>query len=216
MSFCENTSEEAKRKDALRLLARSVRAQCARQSGQIGRHERLCVQLRPLLASRALQGKAVAGYMAVRGELSCMAALKFYLHHLRGHVMLPRVTSRAHEMDMVRVHSFERGLQVGRWGILEPLGEVAPLSKLGLVLVPGLMFDRYGGRLGMGGGYYDLFLSKVMSCPRRPVILGVCDDELLVSERLPMQAHDIRMDGVISPTGVIWFNSRVMRGLSAR
>mgnify|MGYP003710930123 CR=1 FL=1 len=71
MSFCENTSEEAKRKDALRLLARSVRAQCARQSGQIGRHERLCVQLRPLLASRALQGKAVAGYMAVRGGVSC-------------------------------------------------------------------------------------------------------------------------------------------------
>jgi 5-formyltetrahydrofolate cyclo-ligase len=64
-------------------------------------------------------------------------------------------------------------------------------------LVPGLAFDPAGGRLGRGAGYYDRLLTKFEG-----VRVGVCFSELLVDE-VPTEAHDIQMDFVVTPEGII-------------
>jgi 5-formyltetrahydrofolate cyclo-ligase len=71
---------------------------------------------------------------------------------------------------------------------------VVPISAIDLILVPGLAFTREGWRLGRGGGYYDRLLPLL-----RPdaIALGVCFAEQIV-ERLPVEGHDMRMDGVIA------------------
>mgnify|MGYP000644126523 CR=1 FL=1 len=54
------------------------------------------------------------------------------------------------------MHDFE----LDRYGIRsvrQPAEQIAP-QDIDLVLVPGVAFDREGGRLGMGAGYYDRFL----------------------------------------------------------
>lgn len=86
----------------------------------------------------------------------------------------------------------------GRWGLLEPAaghsGWLEDLARIELVVVPGLAFDRRGNRLGLGGGYYDRFLTRV-NAPKA----GLIYSELLL-EVLPAETHDIPMDLVVTQT----------------
>ncbi len=86
----------------------------------------------------------------------------------------------------------------GPHGILEPAGtESAPSA--GLVLVPGLAFDNHGFRLGRGGGYYDRFITSLGQ--PRPILCGVCFACQILPE-IPREAHDARVDYVVSEAGL--------------
>ncbi len=63
-------------------------------------------------------------------------------------------------------------LRPGRWSIKEPgeEAETVPPEELSLLLIPALAVDRYGRRLGNGGGYYDRYLPKT-SCSRAALVL---------------------------------------------
>ena len=60
-----------------------------------------------------------------------------------------------------------------------------------MLVVPGLAFDAALGRLGRGGGYYDVYLDKSQAYK-----LGVCFDAQMV-DHVPMEEHDQRMDEVL-------------------
>lgn len=66
------------------------------------------------------------------------------------------------------------------------------LDEIDLVIVPGMAFDRNGGRMGRGKGFYDRLLGG--SSVRK---VGICFSFQLVDE-VPREAHDILMDRVIS------------------
>lgn len=73
---------------------------------------------------------------------------------------------------------------------------IAPATPLPvLALVPGRAFDRRGYRLGRGGGTFDRLLVG-LSCPK----IGVAFSCQLVDE-LPVEAHDVRMDEVVTGAG---------------
>ena len=86
-----------------------------------------------------------------------------------------------------------------RFGMLEPAADlpVVDPAEIDVVLVPGVAFDRRGGRLGFGGGYYDRFLLTT-SAQR----VGIAFDECL-AEEIPCGAHDQRMDWVATPSEMI-------------
>lgn len=84
------------------------------------------------------------------------------------------------------------------YGMLEP-GPDCPLippDQIDLVLVPGLAFDRSGGRLGRGGGYYDRWLAGFSG-----VTAALCRDGLLM-EAIPRLPHDLGVDLVITETSL--------------
>ena len=86
-----------------------------------------------------------------------------------------------------------------RFGMLEPAADLPVIdpARLDVVLVPGVAFDRRGGRLGFGGGFYDGLLPTT-----RTLRVGVTHNSCL-ADRLPMLAHDQWMDWVVTPAQLI-------------
>lgn len=108
-------------------------------------------------------------------------------------VYLPRVVSDS-EMVLCRYTGAD-SLQVGAYGIMEPVGAVMPPdASIDVVLVPGMAFDAAGHRLGRGKGYYDRFLSALPT--PRPLLLGVCFDFQKV-DNVPTEACDVSVDKVV-------------------
>ncbi len=96
-------------------------------------------------------------------------------------------------------------LSPGTWQILEPKPEWRVRSDrhvdaadLDLIVVPGLAFDRYGHRLGLGKGYYDRFLQHV-----RPDALKISPAfECQLVDKIPVLPHDVRVDMVVTEIAV--------------
>ncbi|MCD8180738.1 MAG: 5-formyltetrahydrofolate cyclo-ligase [Firmicutes bacterium] len=90
------------------------------------------------------------------------------------------------------------GLKKGAYGIYEP-SRVNParISGIDAVLVPGLAFDRRGGRMGFGRGYYDRFLSEC-----RSIKIGLCYDFQLL-DKIPTESHDVPMDYIITEKEIL-------------
>jgi 5-formyltetrahydrofolate cyclo-ligase len=116
--------------------------------------------------------------------------------------LLPRITA-AGRLEFASLGDPNR-LRIGRFGIPEPPQDrpAVRLDDHALVLVPGLAFDRIGGRLGRGGGYYDRALAIDRRAVLEPVLIGVGFSFQLV-ERVPMDAFDVRLDGVVSDLGLV-------------
>lgn len=82
-----------------------------------------------------------------------------------------------------------------RYGILEPQNSCPEISidEIKLVLVPALAFDQKGKRLGRGQGYYDRFLKQMPHA----YTIGVGFQEMLASEPLPAESHDMAVKAVL-------------------
>lgn len=88
-----------------------------------------------------------------------------------------------------------KSLSEGAWGIMEPLQNPSvELSRISLVVVPGVAFDARGNRLGRGKGYYDRFLSwpELGGAYK----LGLCFDFQML-DSLPASPWDVPMDEVL-------------------
>jgi len=137
------------------------------------------------------EARTVLTYLAFRNEPD-LGLLFDLLPHIRWAV--PRVEGQhlvLHPYDPTR-------LVRHRFGMLEPAADlpVVEPATLDVVLVPGVAFDRRGGRLGFGGGYYDRLL------PTTPALrVGVTYDECLC-DALPCNEHDQRVDWVVTPSGL--------------
>ncbi|MVP01440.1 5-formyltetrahydrofolate cyclo-ligase [Paenibacillus lutrae] len=123
-------------------------------------------------------------------------------------VYVPRSIYSTRELKFYEIHSWS-DLEEGMHGILEPNRGNEILSDLlavTAVLVPGLAFDRSFGRLGYGGGYYDRFLEQLLiACGKAekkvPPLLAAAF-EIQLADDLPMEAHDIRLDVIITESGI--------------
>lgn len=138
---------------------------------------------------RLPNARMVAAYMALPGEVD----LRELFDRIDKEWVFPRV--RGEDLNFYRVKKIDEEMQVGAFGIMEPrdgLEEVV-VEDVDVFLCPGLGFDRNGGRLGRGRGFYDRMLKQAKP---EAVKIGVCFPFQIV-EDIVMEAHDVRMDGVI-------------------
>lgn len=110
------------------------------------------------------------------------------------------------KMAFQRVRPDER-LRANRFGIAEPRRNTRRQRKvwaLDLVLLPLVGFDRFGGRLGMGGGFYDRSLAyrKMRKNWHNPPLLGLAHDCQQV-DRLAMASWDVPLAATVTDKG--WY-----------
>ena len=136
------------------------------------------------------QANTIYGYLPFNQEVDLRALLQEALDEGK-QVALPKCYGK--DMRFILVQDLS-DIRHSSFGVPEPAadGPVAP-DKNGLVIVPGLVFDRRGYRIGYGGGYYDRFLSLE---PGHPTI-GLCYDFQLV-DQLDPDPYDIPVDIVFS------------------
>lgn len=174
-------------KQALRAEVRQ-RKKAMTRSDIAQRSDALC---RMVLDSEAYQtAGTIYGYLPFNQEVDLTPLLRQALADGK-QVALPKCYGKV--MRFILISDLSQ-VQSSAFGAPEPLAD-HPLASdpAALVIVPGLVFDRLGYRIGYGGGYYDRFLAEE---PNHPT-LGLCYDFQLV-DRLEAELHDVPVDTVFS------------------
>jgi 5-formyltetrahydrofolate cyclo-ligase len=111
-------------------------------------------------------------------------------------VVLPRVKGK--ELELLEIENFDRDVAPGAWGILEPAsGKHAQLKDIGLIILPGAVFDTKGNRIGYGAGFYDKLLPLYRG---KTVALTF---ELQIVPAVPAAAHDIPVQKIVTEKRII-------------
>lgn len=104
------------------------------------------------------------------------------------------------ELELFHLESMDE-LEIGMYKILEPRQDLRQVPEkrltpqdLDLIMVPGVAFDRNGGRTGHGKGYYDKLLEHA---PATTPLVALAFECQLFPE-IPCEAHDIYMDKVVT------------------
>ena len=143
--------------------------------------------------------RLVLSYVSFGPEVGTRTLIGLLLGQGR-RVAVPRVNRAARSMTFHEISSLGE-LEPGTMGILEPAPDVPAVPVEGMVgsvcLVPGLVFDGAGHRVGYGGGYYDRFLAFY---PGDKV--GLARTTMLSSNPLPVGPLDVPMDYVAHESGV--------------
>lgn len=88
----------------------------------------------------------------------------------------------------------------GFYGVMEPSAQSPKIAARDLqgLLVPGLVFNKNGNRLGKGKGFYDKTLENYQG-----IKVGICFDFQISPDTLPTEAHDVKVDYLITESGVV-------------
>lgn len=126
-------------------------------------------------------------------------------------VLVPKVISEERKLTLHEMSNVNN-LSPGVWGIAEP-GEDMPqwptlrYTEIDIIIVPGLAYDRCGGRIGFGGGYYDGFMEQISSIQSTgliPIKASLTLEEQIIPGRIPMEEHDFRLDMLFTASGIIY------------
>ena len=147
---------------------------------------------------KIIDAERVFTYMHFRSEVQTGNLISLLLAAGKT-VTIPYTLKEESRLLAVRITDPEHQVEPGYCGMPEPLPhlveqETCVPNDINVVVVPGSVFDRTGGRLGYGGGYYDRFFSQ--EAPHA-VRIGVAY-ELQLIDRVPVEAHDQFMDFLVT------------------
>lgn len=150
------------------------------------------------------RASTVMAYCGFGSEIDTTPLLQAIIES-RKTLVLPKVNRALARLGIFRVEDFGADLVAGVWGISEPNTEIcAPVApeEIDLVVVPGAAFDRQGGRIGYGKGYYDKLLASCKHAAGRYPQTIAAAYETQVVDAVPMESHDVPIDILVTELGV--------------
>ncbi len=143
-----------------------------------------------------LDSQNIMFYVATRSEVQTEEMIKASIK-MGKQIFIPIILTDCIDLAPSRLIDFDRELEKGKKGILEPKKEyqrLFQLKNIDLIVLPGIAFDPSGNRIGRGLGYYDNFLKKVSPSTK----LTALAFEMQIINRLPSQENDIPVHKIIT------------------
>lgn len=114
-------------------------------------------------------------------------------------VVVPRCLPKTKEMDFRKITSFTQ-LEIAYAELLEPIVHETTSfekSEIDVIIVPGVVFDVRGYRIGFGGGYYDRYLENNPI----PTIALAFSEQVVV--QVPTDHYDISVDHIVTDFNIV-------------
>lgn len=140
--------------------------------------------------------KCVCCYVSVRSEMPTPGIILRAMESGKT-VIVPKVFGNI--IRFFKIRSLTDDLNRGTFGVLEPnddCEEVDPHTA-GVCLIPGVVFDEHGNRIGYGKGYYDRFLNTL---PQSIPTLGLAYDCQIIPQITCTLADDIPVQFLVTPS----------------
>jgi 5-formyltetrahydrofolate cyclo-ligase len=153
-------------------------------------------RLRALLAPH--RGRAIAGFVPIRTEINPLPVMAEMA--AQGPVGVPVVEARGQPLAF---KAWRPGCRMapGPFGALVPVEGAVIVPEV--LIVPLVAFDRAGGRLGYGGGFYDRTLEALRALrPTRAIGFAYAAQE---AEALPLEPTDQPLDAIVTEAFTLTF-----------
>lgn len=114
-------------------------------------------------------------------------------------IYVPRTEFSTKLMDAVKINNFDKLIK-SKYGILEPKEDEPFINPndLDLIVVPGVAFDKNGGRIGYGAGFYDRYFKKINYENKSKVMKLVLAYDFQLIDKVPTDKEDVSIDAIIT------------------
>jgi len=148
-----------------------------------------------------LNSQNIMFYVATRSEVQTEEMIKASIK-MGKKIFIPIILTDCIDLAPSRLIDFDKELEEGKKGILEPKKEyqrLFPTKNIDLIILPGIAFDPFGNRVGRGLGYYDNFLKKFSPS----TTLTALAFEMQIINKIPFQENDISVHKIITEERII-------------
>ena len=185
-----------KDKNSIRKQARLVRTKLDKKNRKLFDKK---ILERTLELINSIPGKSAFIYESYKEEVSTKEII-LALKKNQYEVSIPRIIK---DKKMIAVDCKNTILEFSQNPLSKRVlkGEIE-VKNIDIVLVPVVAFSRDGNRLGYGGGFYDKWFSKNPGTTKIGLAYSFQQFDNIIAE-----AHDIKLDFVISETNLFNFKS---------
>lgn len=169
---------------------------------QIARRSKL-IQDKLIGSAEFIESKSIGVYLPVGSEVQTDHIIRNALE-LDKTVLLPRVIINELDFFIVEKHDYYHdSLDVNKFGIKEPKKTNMKLDFIDLLIVPGIVFDSHGYRIGYGYGYYDKFMAEKNFSKS----IGLAYDFQVMKNPIPKFEFDKKIDILITDDRIQVFDT---------
>jgi 5-formyltetrahydrofolate cyclo-ligase len=180
-------------KNTIRLIAKETRASIHADIDEMAARN---IAAKVVMLEELDEIKTIAGFYPIKNEIDLLVTLKV-LHAARFPLALPTVIKKDAPLEF-KSWDMVTELKDGPFGTKESIEE-AVIPEV--ILVPLLAFDKNGGRLGYGGGFYDRTLNALKKDNPKVLAIGIAYEGQRLAE-VPMEDHDQRLDMVVTEQNI--------------
>lgn len=146
---------------------------------------------------KVLPATKVALFLSMPDEVDTSYLIQLLLNQGKHTLLVPRVEDET-TINFYRLGNVDE-YDLSTLGIKEPTDDISEAQVPEVMIIPGVAFDLYGGRVGRGRGYYDRYFDRYSEIIKSKIAIAY--QIQVMQEKLPMEPFDQRMDMLITEMG---------------